>query len=88
MQVYVNQHDFFINRVRKTDTTGDEQLYVATETNTQLPNSSAIDGKRYQIRTLVHLRMSLVYKSCSTRFVPLLVRKLKLYKQSSPIRHS
>ena len=54
MQVYVNQHDFFINRVRESDTQINDELYVAFLYTPPLSMTKHIsDGNICRIQTLV-----------------------------------
>ena len=88
VQVYVNQHDFFINRVR-ADENIDNNLCAHFD---RLPMyeewlTNIVDGIACPTLTLHHRRQRAVYKTFSRRFEQQSDRKHRLYRRSSPTQH-
>lgn len=89
MQIYVNQHDFFINRVRENTKVKETQLFVVgiifslSCTHLYL----CLVGTICLIRTLVLPRARLVCSHCLGKFEQPLDKKRKSCKLCSPTQH-
>ena len=69
IQIYVNQHDFFINRIRESSDSNDQLSVFSCCICSYI--SYFLDGSISQILTQGCLRQSLDYKNCSKKSVPL-----------------
>lgn len=89
MQVYVNQHDFFINRVAQASSV-DNELYIFSKSPILVSHLSDMHfsgGRISRSLMLQFLQQSQDYTNYLERSVPLLVKRRRLFRQYFPIQH-